>query len=109
MGKVGERGLAELTQGDRFVGLERLKPRTESELMPSANQRHTIFESEKVPCDAQITPVIAARQTQLCCRIRRGTSSDDDRTDRMAQQKTGTLAAGVPGVGSPVKKYPARE
>ena len=68
-----------------------------------------IFEGEQVAGDVQIAAVVAAGQSELRLRIRRLAAADDDRADRSPARKPGTLAAGVPGVGSPVKKYPARE
>src|SRR5690349_10122204 len=97
MGNVSEGGLPVLAERNGLVRLEGLKPRANRELMPPPNQRHPIFKGEQVPRNAQVASVIATRQSQLCLRIRCGTSTDDYRADRMPQQETGDAGSGSSG------------
>ena len=76
----------------------------DAELMPALGKRHAILIGEQIARDVQIAAVVAARQAQLRGGIRRRAAAHHHRADGCPARKPGRLAAGVPGVGSPVKK-----
>ena len=77
--------------------------------MASPRQRNAVLEGEEIAGDGEVAAIIAAGQADRRLGVRCRAAAHHHGAHRPSQQKSGTCAAGVPGVGSPVKKYPARE
>ena len=102
--QAGEGRLSVLAEREIFVRPQALEPGADGDLMAALGERDAVFIGEEIAGDAEIAAVIAAGETQLRGGIGGGAAADHDRADRETAKKAGRLAAGVPGVGSPVKK-----
>ena len=103
--KAGEGRLAVLAEGKRFVRLERLEPRAEAELVraarPASRGLHRCRDcGRRSGCCHCCCPPGRSAPADSRPRCRPPPPRPPDRPAR----NPGTVAAGVPGVGSPVKK-----
>ena len=75
-----------------------------SQLMSPAGQRKPVFKREQIARDRQIAAIVASREAKLRLRIGGALPPTTTAPTGWPNKKPGTVAAGVPGVGSPVKK-----
>ena len=85
--QAGERHLSVLAERDLLVGLERLQPHADANLVTSLRHRQIVGHGEQVASDVQVAAVVAARQPQLGLWIGRLAPANHHRADREPRQE----------------------
>ena len=80
-----ERCLAELAEGEGFVGLEGLEPQAEIELVTAFDERDAVLNGVEIARDGEIAAIVAASKADLRCWIGGRAAADDHRPDRAAE------------------------
>jgi hypothetical protein len=68
-GETRECSLSVLAESQSLVGLKRLEPHAQTELMWAARKSRTILKGVQISVDSEIASIVAARQPQLRLRV----------------------------------------